>query len=106
MNFVHRRLFQFVKNTKEDFKTKHKGHITEILMIIVVGFSLSACITTQSTIGTPSKVVALNTVNFGQYYLALKNLSDAELENEIKQQQIKKAEGSIEAEVNLILLYL
>ncbi|MGV2871847.1 hypothetical protein [Colwellia sp. E150_009] len=72
------------------------------IFVILVSFCLLACQTTQQS---PSKVVALNTVNFGQYYLALKNLSYNELENEIQQQELKKLEGSIEAEINLILLH-
>lgn len=73
-----------------------------VILVMLLSLCLSACKTTQHS---PSKVVALNTVNFGQYYLALKNLSDSELESEIQQQRLKKAEGSIEAEINLILLY-
>lgn len=72
------------------------------ILIISASLCLGAC---QNTTNSPSKVVALNTVNFGQYYLALKNLSDTELESEIKQQRLKKEEGSIEAEINLILLH-
>ncbi|MCI2285213.1 hypothetical protein L3081_19825 [Colwellia sp. MSW7] len=72
------------------------------VLIISASLCLGAC---QNTTNSPSKVVALNTVNFGQYYLALKNLSDTELETEIKQQRLKKEEGSIEAEINLILLH-
>lgn len=49
--------------------------------------------------------IASNTVNYGQYYLALKNLSESELQGEITQQQLKKSQGSIEAEINLILLH-
>lgn len=105
MNFVCMRLNSLAKNTRTEHRVNHTNNIAEILMAIVISFGLSACLTTQSTTTTPSKVVALNTVNFGQYYLALKNLSDTELESEIEQQQIKKEEGSIEAEVNLILLH-
>lgn len=105
MNFGLSQLNALIKNKREDHRLKYQGNILTLLMSIVFSLSLSACLTTQSATNTPSKVVALNTVNFGQYYLALKNLSDTELEDEIKQQQIKKAEGSIEAEVNLILLY-
>ena len=46
-----------------------------------------------------------NGVDFGQYYLTLKNLSESELTIEIQQQRLKKAQGSIEAEINLILLH-
>mgnify|MGYP000727556428 CR=1 FL=1 len=52
-----------------------------------------------------NNTVATNTVNYGQYYLALKSLTDNEIQSEIAQQQIKKSQGSIEAEINLILLY-
>tara|TARA_B110000091_G_C13660942_1_gene409557 strand:+ start:210 stop:815 length:606 start_codon:yes stop_codon:yes gene_type:complete len=48
---------------------------------------------------------AANTVNYGQYYLALKKLSESDLLLEIKQQKIKKTRGSLEAEINLLLLY-
>ena len=72
------------------------------MVVTTVSLCLFAC---QHTTTGPSKVVALNTVNFGQYYLALKNLTDNELENEIQQQRLKKADGSIEAEINLILLH-
>jgi len=63
---------------------------------------LSAC---QLNNQYSSNSIAANTIDFGQYYLALKNLSESELKIEIEQQRLKKSQGSIEAEINLILLH-
>ncbi len=77
------------------------------LMIGILTITLSACQLNSFLGNSPSSqtIVATNTVNYGQYYLALKNLSEAELVIEIKQQKLKKSQGSIEAEINLLLLY-
>jgi len=52
-----------------------------------------------------NSVVVTNTVNYGQYYLALKSFTKNEIKTEIAQQQMKQSQGSIEAEMNLILLH-
>jgi hypothetical protein len=46
-----------------------------------------------------------NTLNYAQYYLRLQQLSEGELLAEIYQQKIAIESGSIEAKVNLILIY-
>jgi hypothetical protein len=46
-----------------------------------------------------------NTLNYAQYYLQLQQLSEGELLAEIYQQKIAISAGSIEAQVNLILIY-
>ena len=71
--------------------------------MLIIALLLSAC---QLNNQQPSNaLIATNTVNFGQYYLSLKNLSSDELKTEIAQQQLKKSQGSIEAEINLLLLH-
>ena len=73
------------------------------LSMLLISLLLSAC---QLNNQQHSNVlIATNTVNFGQYYLSLKNLSSDELKTEIAQQQLKKSQGSIEAEINLLLLH-
>lgn len=74
----------------------------KLMLIVFYSFFLSACQLTEQHIINNSTA---NTVDFGQYYLALKNLSKSELKIEIKQQRLKKSQGSIEAEINLILLH-
>ncbi|MCW8833865.1 MAG: hypothetical protein OQK09_13005 [Colwellia sp.] len=92
MNLILTKLNQYTRS-----KYQH------LILAIVIGFSVSAC---QLTGETPaSNGVVANTINYGQYYLALKNLSESELQKEIAQQRIKKSQGSIEAEINLILLH-
>jgi hypothetical protein len=73
-----------------------------VILFVFTSLFLSAC---QVTNQHPFTQVTANTVDFGQYYLALKSLSESELEIEIEQQRLKKSEGSIEAEINLILLH-
>jgi len=70
---------------------------------MMLSLCLSACQLNNQY--SNNNILASNTVNFGQYYLALKNLTESELQNEIKQQRLKKSQGSIEAEINLILLH-
>ena len=84
-------------------KKLNKQYTTSKLLLVSVCLALSACqLTSQQT---PSSIMVTNTVNYNQYYLALKNLSEAELLVEIKQQKLKKSQGSIEAEINLLLLH-
>jgi len=72
-------------------------------VIIIISLCLCACqLNSQYSTGN---TMAANTVNFGQYYLSVKNLSDGELQLEIEQQRLKNSQGSIEAEINLILLH-
>lgn len=73
-----------------------------LITIILCCLCISAC---QNNQYSANGIIAANTVNLGQYYLYLKNLSPSELQKEIDQQRLKKTEGSIEAEINLMLLY-
>ncbi|MCJ8319332.1 MAG: hypothetical protein MJK12_06845 [Colwellia sp.] len=74
-----------------------------VILPFLVSVFLSAC---QVNKHYPNdNVVVSNTVNYGQYYLALKSLPLSEINTEIAQQQLKKSQGSIEAEINLILLH-
>jgi len=77
------------------------------VLLIFISISLSVCISgcQLNNSHISNNAMASNTVNYGQYYLALKNLSASELLIEIKQQQLKKSQGSIEAEINLLLLH-
>ena len=81
---------------------KEKFSALKFVIILVISMGLCAC---QNTPQQPKPVGVTNTVNFGQYYLGLKQLSTTDLQQEVVQQQAKKLEGSIEATVNLILLY-
>lgn len=85
-------------------KLQNKG---KNILLIFISISFSVCISgcQLNDFHVTDNVVASNTVNYGQYYLALKNLSANELLEEIKQQKLKKSQGSIEAEVNLLLLH-
>lgn len=73
------------------------------ILILIVNVFLFGCQTNKHY--SNNNGVVTNTVNFGQYYLALKSLSESEIDTEIAQQQLKKSQGSIEAEINLILLH-
>jgi len=94
---------------KLDFKTfsndKHNQNfkLSKTFTLVFFSLCLSACQLNDQYSDYNS--IASNTVNYGQYYLALKNLSESELQDEITQQQLKKSQGSIEAEINLILLH-
>lgn len=83
-------------NTKLDKVTKL--FITSILVVFIF-----ACQSNNKYV--PIKAITSNTINFSQYYLSLKNLTEIEIKNEIAQQREKKSQGSIEAEINLILLH-
>jgi len=87
--------------SNDSFKRQDKLHY--VIFSMIISLFLSACQLNNQQL--PNNMTATNTVNFGQYYLALKNLSINELQNEIKQQRLKKSQGSIEAEINLILLH-
>jgi len=88
------------------FNGKYRFKLFKTLILIFAGTCLSACQFNghNSEMQYPNSIIAANTVNYGQYYLALKNLSENELQQEIKQQELKKSQGSIEARINLILL--
>lgn len=88
--------------TLSKFNINHRVKFNKAIFILLISLCISACQTTQNS---PNQLIATNTVNFGQYYLALKNLSDSELQSEIEQQRLKKSQGSIEAGINLILLH-
>jgi len=92
-------------NTKHNFKFNYlfNSFFNKAILIMIVSFCLSACQLNNQY--SPNNHFAANTVDFGQYYLALKNLSASELKIEIQQQRLKKSQGSIEAEINLILLH-
>ena len=92
------------KAFSSDHKHSHNSSFSFYKATTVLFFSLwlSAC---QLNDQYFDNSIASNTVNYGQYYLALKNLSESELQDEITQQQLKKSQGSIEAEINLILLH-
>lgn len=73
------------------------------MLVILISMLVSACQLNNQNPADHDRVA--NTINYGQYYLALKNLSESELQKEIAQQRVKKSQGSIEAEINLILLH-
>lgn len=89
------------------FNSKHSHNqsfkVNKAIIIMMFSLCVSACQLNNQY--SPNKFLATNTVNYGQYYLALKNLSESELQSEITQQRLKKSQGSIEAEINLILLH-
>ena len=88
--------------TLSKFTINHRFKFNKAIFILLISLCISAC---QNIQNSPNTLIATNTINFGQYYLALKNLSASELLSEIKQQRLKKLQGSIEAEINLILLH-
>tara|TARA_R110001583_G_scaffold46761_13_gene146580 strand:+ start:7807 stop:8406 length:600 start_codon:yes stop_codon:yes gene_type:complete len=88
--------------TLSKFTINYRFKFNKAIFILLISLCISAC---QNIQNSPNTLIATNTVNFGQYYLALKNLSDSELQSEIEQQRLKKSQGSIEAGINLILLY-
>ena len=84
-------------------KLKNKLSINKLVVFLMMSFLLPAC---QLLVQQETKnIMVTNTINYNQYYLGLKNLSEADLLVEIKQQNLKKSQGSIEAEINLLLLY-
>ncbi len=85
------------------FINNHDSTLIKTIFIMVISLCLSACQLNNQNF--PNNILVTNTVNFGQYYLALKNLSGSELQPEIELQRQKKSQGSIEAEINLILLH-
>ncbi|MBU2923840.1 hypothetical protein Q4506_15435 [Colwellia sp. 4_MG-2023] len=96
----------------QDIKQGFKFY--KALFIVFISIGITACQNTvpiekslspQSTEEDANNTIVTNTVSFGQYYLKLKTLSDAELQKEIEEQQAKKRAGNIEAGINLILLY-
>lgn len=86
-----------------NYKHTQGFKLNKAFTLVFFSLCLSACQLNDQYSDYTS--VASNTVNYGQYYLALKNLSESELQGEITQQQLKKSQGSIEAEINLILLH-
>lgn len=92
-----------MKSAFKKFSSNHNQRFKFNKTVIIMLFSLClpACQLTEQYFDNS---IASNTVNYGQYYLALKNLSESELRDEIIQQELKKSQGSIEAEINLILL--
>tara|TARA_B110000091_G_C13755627_1_gene449723 strand:- start:829 stop:1422 length:594 start_codon:yes stop_codon:yes gene_type:complete len=84
-------------------KLNRRLSIIRLISLMLVIIFIPAC---QLNNTDNYKVIfSANTVNYGQYYLALKKLSESELLLEIKQQKLKKSQGSIEAEINLLLLF-
>jgi len=77
--------------------------ISRLISLILVIIFVSAC--QLNNTDNYKEIFAANTVNYGQYYLTLKKLSKSELLLEIKRQKLKKSQGSIEAEINLLLLF-
>ena len=92
-----------VFNMFSNYKHTQGFKLNKAFTLVLFSLCLSACQLNDQYSDYTS--VASNTVNYGQYYLALKNLSESELQGEITQQQLKKSQGSIEAEINLILLH-
>lgn len=78
--------------------------LTHLFLCIISCLSLSACQGTYFSTDTTTEK-NYNTVNFSQYYMLLKGLSADEIQAEIEQQGLKKSQGNIEAQINLILLH-
>lgn len=88
-----------------DYLLKIRGiKVTNVIFYLVISLSISACQNIPFTVNSTDELAA-NNVDFAQYYLSLKNLSEGELQEEIAQQRLKKSQGSIEAEIKLLLLH-
>ncbi|GAA6173577.1 hypothetical protein NBRC116592_32470 [Colwellia sp. KU-HH00111] len=85
------------------FKFTQRLPLKKVILILGGIVCLSACQLTEPYSNANSLVS--NTINYSQYYLALKNLSKPELQREIQLQQLKESQGSIAAEINLMLLH-
>ena len=86
-------------------KMKQRLRLYNFFFILMLSVSISACQNIEKIQPEPSDVIDISNAKFGQYYLSLKTLSVTELQKEIDLQQLNKALGSNEAEMNLILLY-
>lgn len=84
-----------------------KSLITALLFVSLLMLTSACQLLEQPEKNNKTHVIEepTNTLNYAQYYLQLKPLSEGELLAEIYQQKIAIASGSIEAKVNLILIY-
>lgn len=94
------------RSIKQAFKLNQRKLVFLVFSLSIIGCqSVSENYNVVDTQNEPTNIITAPSANFGQYYLAIQNLSESELQKEVALQQLRKLQGSSEARIYLTLLY-